>query len=46
MACIVGGNPDDMLPQSEESAEQIAADQKKLAAALTAAFGPPINPTR
>jgi hypothetical protein len=46
MACQIGGDPADFLPPEETTAEQLAADQKKLANALSAALGPSLNPTR
>jgi len=46
MACQIGGDPADFLPPEEETTEQLAAQQKKLSAALTAAFGLPLPPTR
>lgn len=43
MACQIGGDPADFLPPEETTPEQLAADQKKLASALSAALGPPTN---
>ena len=45
MACLIGGDPEDMLPPAPNTITDNAPHQKKLSAALTTAFGAPLPPS-